>query len=105
MPGRPATCATAPVSSKHAWSIAAGGRPLRNCLACPAPPDFHPFHAIGLVLRQVSSCPEAVMADYYTHFSCLLDVGTPENAVRALELDRKSTRLNSSHVKISYAVF
>ena len=26
------------------------------------------------------------MADYYTHFSCLLDVGTPENAARALEL-------------------
>ena len=26
------------------------------------------------------------MADYYTHFSCLLDVGTRENAARALEL-------------------
>ena len=26
------------------------------------------------------------MADYYTHFSCLLDVGAPENAIRALEL-------------------
>ena len=26
------------------------------------------------------------MADYFTHFSCLLDVGTPENAVRALDL-------------------
>jgi len=26
------------------------------------------------------------MADYYTHFSCLLDVGTPANAVRALDL-------------------
>jgi hypothetical protein len=26
------------------------------------------------------------MADYYTHFSCLIDVGTPENAARALEL-------------------
>ena len=26
------------------------------------------------------------MADYYTHFSCLLAVGTPENAARALEL-------------------
>lgn len=26
------------------------------------------------------------MADYFTHFSCLLDVGTNENAVRALEL-------------------
>jgi hypothetical protein len=26
------------------------------------------------------------MADYFTHFSCTLDVGTPENAARALEL-------------------
>ncbi|CAM5531810.1 hypothetical protein MAUB1S_08876 [Mycolicibacterium aubagnense] len=26
------------------------------------------------------------MADYFTHFSCLLDVGTPQNAARALDL-------------------
>ena len=26
------------------------------------------------------------MADYFTDFSCLLDVGTPENAARALDL-------------------
>lgn len=26
------------------------------------------------------------MADYFTHFSCLLDMRTPENAARALEL-------------------
>lgn len=26
------------------------------------------------------------MADYFTRFSCLLDVGTPENAARALDL-------------------
>ena len=26
------------------------------------------------------------MADYFTHFSCVLDVGTPENATRALDL-------------------
>ncbi|MFG1305196.1 hypothetical protein V5F34_13820 [Xanthobacter autotrophicus] len=26
------------------------------------------------------------MADYFTHFSCLLDVGTPDNAARALDL-------------------
>ncbi len=26
------------------------------------------------------------MADYFTHFSCVLDVGTPDNAARALEL-------------------
>lgn len=26
------------------------------------------------------------MADYFTHFSCLLDVGTPDNAAAALAL-------------------
>lgn len=26
------------------------------------------------------------MADYFIHFSCLLEVGTPENAARALDL-------------------
>lgn len=26
------------------------------------------------------------MADYFTHFSCLIDVGSPEKAARALEL-------------------
>lgn len=26
------------------------------------------------------------MADYFTHFSCLLDVRTPDNAAAALEL-------------------
>ena len=29
------------------------------------------------------------MADYFTHFSCLLDVGTPDNAARALALFQK----------------
>lgn len=28
------------------------------------------------------------MADYFTHFSCLLDVRTPQNAARALDLYR-----------------
>src|SRR5690625_7745095 len=32
------------------------------------------------------SCLETAMADYYAHFSCLLDVGTPEHAARALDL-------------------
>lgn len=30
------------------------------------------------------------MADYFTHFSCLLDVGTPNNAARAIELYQSS---------------
>ena len=29
---------------------------------------------------------EADMADNFTHFSCVLDVGTPDNAARALDL-------------------
>src|SRR5690606_42008070 len=33
------------------------------------------------------------------------DVELPANAIANLRQDRKSTRLNSSHVKISYAVF
>jgi len=28
------------------------------------------------------------MADFFTHFSCVLDVGTPDNAARALDLYR-----------------
>src|SRR5256885_11792709 len=36
-----------------------------------------------------------------------LDIGDPEDAAQLLirDLDRKSTRLNSSHLVISYAVF
>src|SRR3989442_10844433 len=35
----------------------------------------------------------------------LADRGDLEDAAQAWRLDRKSTRLNSSHVRISYAVF
>ena len=36
------------------------------------------------------------MANYFTHFSCLLDVGTPENAVRALELYNALSEQNAA---------
>ena len=36
------------------------------------------------------------MADYYTQFSCLLDVGTPENAARALELYNALSQENAT---------
>lgn len=35
------------------------------------------------------------MADYFTHFSCLLDVGSPENAARALDLYNALARENA----------
>ena len=36
------------------------------------------------------------MADYFTHFSCVLDVGTPENAARALDLYNRLSEENAS---------
>ena len=36
------------------------------------------------------------MAEYFTHFSCLLDVGTPENAARALDLYNKLSEEGAS---------
>ncbi|MFS8037419.1 hypothetical protein ACI7BZ_10725 [Xanthobacter sp. AM11] len=36
------------------------------------------------------------MADYFTHFSCPLDVGTPENAARALDLYNALSREGAS---------
>ena len=32
------------------------------------------------------------MADYFTHFSCLLDVGTHDNAARAVNLSMAETK-------------
>ena len=36
------------------------------------------------------------MANYFTHFSCLLDVGTPDNAARALDLYNKLSEEGAS---------
>lgn len=36
------------------------------------------------------------MADYFTHFSCLLDVGTPQNAARALALYNRLSEEDAS---------
>ena len=36
------------------------------------------------------------MADYFTHFSCLLDVGTPEKAARALDLYNRLSEAGAS---------
>ena len=36
------------------------------------------------------------MADYFTHFSCALNVGTPDNAARALDLYNRLSDENAS---------
>src|SRR5690606_11070136 len=43
--------------------------------------------------------------EWISQYSLLLRTGKEENGTLRVSKDRKSTRLNSSHVKISYAVF
>jgi hypothetical protein len=43
------------------------------------------FHRARPLCRALTFL-EADMADHFTHFSCVLDVGTPDNAARALDL-------------------
>ena len=45
------------------------------------------------------------MSDYFTHFSCLLDVGTPENAVRALEIYAADADSGALEAKFSNGFF
>ena len=46
------------------------------------------------------------MADYFTSFSCLLDVGSPDNAIRALALFKniESELDRDEHVAIGFGV-
>src|SRR5436309_6075924 len=68
--------------------------------------------AVARELVQVGPLAEAALAGY-DQLAALLDDVDRDDAVLAVERDaahaaagdRKSTRLNSSHVKISYAVF
>src|SRR5690606_40598183 len=71
-----------PVRRQRSPTLAPGCPPRRHNPPAQASPHTHPPHAI-------SSAPPSLgtRAQFRTH------------------QDRKSTRLNSSHVKISYAVF
>src|SRR5690606_41865696 len=69
------------------------------------------YTALNPRLERVEHCinPILVTGTYLkskTHFGRLFytDIGDP-SLQSAIDIDRKSTRLNSSHVKISYAVF
>src|SRR5699024_11886504 len=66
--------------------------------------DFHNFEALNIPDHH----PARAMHDtFYFDASHLLRTHTSPVQIRTMEAgeDRKSTRLNSSHVSISYAVF
>src|SRR5438874_10418356 len=63
--------------------------------------SLRPLHALAVDLHPVRR-PEV---DDPVGRALLAHLGVASRNVRVGELDRKSTRLNSSHVEISYAVF
>jgi hypothetical protein len=63
----------------------AGARRTRE--GTPSRPDILSFLSTqARPSRRAFHFQEVFMADYFTHFSCLFDVGTPANAARALEI-------------------
>src|SRR5690606_40667164 len=67
--------------------------------------QIHPSLAGRIDLTCENLEPAAVTARAECVFACLPHGVTTSWVPQLLEGDRKSTRLNSSHVKISYAVF
>ena len=45
------------------------------------------------------------MADYFTHFSCVLDAGTPEKAVQALDLHTRLCAEGEASDDPNYSAF
>src|SRR5690606_41807796 len=74
-------------------------------LAWETPPAEVDTHWAGLAprfKRLTDKYPQLLKTNNYQHLGTL---GTGNHFIEVCLEDRKSTRLNSSHVKISYAVF
>src|SRR5690606_16560978 len=96
--------------------IGAGGRLGLNGLLCKAPASL-PVRVMGMEFANPVGLAAGLdkNGDAIDGFAQLgfgfIEIGTvtprpqPGNPKPRLTVDRKSTRLNSSHVKISYAVF
>src|SRR5690606_18971043 len=85
-----------------------GGSPVQNKVLLDGMTIYNPFHSIGLfsvfdteLIRNADIYTGGFGAEYGGRISSVMDITMREGNKR----DRKSTRLNSSHVKISYAVF
>src|SRR5690606_41175110 len=91
-----ASCACLRTSLRYELSI--GHQRLSRCQTpTPLPPSPRMFH------RLVSREPTAYRKP--AGIPCLRSISSMNGHCLRAFLDRKSTRLNSSHVKISYAVF
>src|SRR5439155_26817209 len=94
-------------------------RPLLNILVFRLP-TLRPYHSVLFFFLMIRRPPRSTLFPYTTLFRSLgkscpgstrstplpIAASSPAScATTSARLDRKSTRLNSSHVAISYAVF
>src|SRR5690606_41577904 len=72
-----------------------------------APTEIYTLSLHDALPIYLDRLPNALSAVGRTRQRPIVDIGSARvrGACRLREIDRKSTRLNSSHVKISYAVF
>src|SRR6266496_2240149 len=67
--------------------------------------DFVSLNRRSRRLREVTNFPSLPAKGPLFDMNCILTVGSSISSSGRMVGDRKSTRLNSSHVEISYAVF
>src|SRR5690606_39740608 len=84
---------------QHAYSVLGYRIPI--AFGCVVNGDVTRCQIVHINLIQTRSCPS-----YKSELSSFFQQGTVHGSLGSNnQSDRKSTRLNSSHVKISYAVF
>src|SRR5258705_3360345 len=79
--------------------------PLLFCLACARGRTLPPDRALGVVLGKVFNPSAFTQATCVSARAFAFRRGVEDLAKDNAQGDRKSTRLNSSHLGISYAVF
>src|SRR3712207_8524251 len=62
-----------------------------------------PLRGLSVLIADDNEINVLVLTEFLRHWGAEVDVVT--TGTQAVERDRKSTRLNSSHANISYAVF
>src|SRR5438876_9150471 len=67
--------------------------------------DALPIWGSGFELSASYAVPDANILPMGTHLEMMRAIGEVQDAPVIADIDRKSTRLNSSHPSISYAVF
>src|SRR5690625_2159576 len=90
----------------RAWTLQAGAM-IREKIYEPRTIDIksNPKDLVTEMDREIEAFYANKIKSYYPHHYLLGQEGYGDKEIDRNKTDRKSTRLNSSHVAISYAVF